>query len=143
MPLDWRLSQTGSDKDNDNGQEARVVGARLCGGSIEKFMFWVGCPRDQCTYEAGLQNSIEPVDVLRQAIELFDCRGNQKFAIPRVHLGGSRYTLQLCGRSSIHTEIGRMIDLDLLNWRIANPRSDIISWRVSTYHEYDQPKPRT
>ena len=98
--------------------------------------FWVGCPRDQCTYEASLENSIEPVDVL------LDFRVNQKFAIPRVYLGGSRHTLQLCGRCPINMEFGRMIHLDLLNWHNEDPRSDIISWRVSSYPKYDQPKPR-
>ena len=120
---------------DEQEDEGRVVGARLENGIVQRFMFWVGHRNCDCTYEENA-NTTEPMDLVRQTIELYDSRGTTKIAACWKHINKDTYTLEYRGKAAraLQSELKRF-DINLLDWSVTH--SDFLGWKVAKYSEWD------
>ena len=119
-------------------EEGRVVGMRASAGGIERFMFWVGHGKDECTYEL-CDNTVDAEDVLQQTIQVFDGKGGHEEALvlgPEGSMNSSSFSLEWLGRQCRRLEKSeRTTSMNLSNWLQSHPNT--IPWRVKSYTECD------
>ena len=82
---------------------------RASAGGIERFMFWVGHGKDECTYEL-CDNTVDAEDVLQQTIQVFDGKGGHEEALvlgQEGSLNSSSFSLEWLGRQYRRLEKSR------------------------------------
>ena len=64
-------------EEEESGDElgATVVGMRLGQSTVERFMFWEGSPKDQCTYESD-ENTTDHDNLVASTVEMFEGTGS-------------------------------------------------------------------
>ena len=127
-----------SSEEEESGDElgATVVGMRLGQSTVERFMFWEGSPKDQCTYESN-QNTADHDDLVASTVEVFEGTGVVKEAHVKEHVGGSTYKLQLQGASARGIDRSkRQFQMDLADWVSTHP--NVVGWKLTGYTEWDK-----
>ena len=120
-------------------EEGRVVGMRATADGIERFMFWVGYGKDECTYEP-CDNTVDAEDVLKQTIQVFDDKGGLQEALVHEQEGSpsnsSSFSLEWLGRAQRRLEKSkRTSSMNLSNWLQSHPNTT--SWKAKSYTECD------
>ena len=103
------------ESDDPSEQEATIVGMRMAAGVCERFMFWAGYNKDECTWELS-ENTLDDEHLeARTVLELRSTSGSRRIAtITLVPPIGTQYTMQLDGRyTRADPDAGTQVEMDL------------------------------
>jgi hypothetical protein len=112
---------------------------RLLSGVMQRFMFWDGCRKSECTYETT-DNTLECAEVLTQVLRLeYTDRRPAVYAAVKKHLGGFTFTMEYEGKAGkMLSAKDKFFDMDLSDWCKQSANVDINGWAISTYTEWAQ-----
>ena len=117
-------------------QEATIVGMRMEAGVCERFMFWAGYSKDECTWEVS-ENTLDDEHLeVRTVLELLSTSGSRLATIILVPPTGAEYTMQLSGRTTrADPDAGTQVKMDLAGWDFSRYNG----WTIQGYTEWVDP----